>query len=48
MLLICGKSSIFFANKKLFGQKFADFKILSYLCTRISDECNCPEAVPVP
>ena len=27
MLLICGKSSIFFANKKVFGQKFADFKI---------------------
>ena len=37
MLLICYKSSIFFANKKVFGQKFADFKILSYLCTRISD-----------
>ena len=48
MLLICCKSSIFYANKKVFGQKFADFKILSYLCTRISDECNCPEAVPVP
>ena len=28
MLLICGKSSIFFANKKVFGQKFADFKIM--------------------
>ena len=27
MLLICYKSSIFFANKKVFGQKFADFKI---------------------
>ena len=35
MLLISRKSSIFFANSKLFGQKFADFKFLSYLCTHI-------------
>ena len=43
MLLICGKSSIFFANKKVFGQKFADFKILSYLCTRILMNATAPK-----